>query len=298
MTATWREIARKDFEDAVRSKVLWGISAVFVAFLVMSLLSADQLFPREPTVDATLVLAGVGMLAQLFVPGIALVVGYMAVTGEHRSGSLRVLLTYPFDRGDVVLGKLVGRVAVTVTALATGLAVATVLVVALYGYPGHGKFLGFVGASVLLALTFTGLAVGGSAATATRSRSMAVAFGSFVAMVFFWKPVSVALHYAAYGTRPGIEVEPWYLLVRRLNPLEAYRVVLGSVLGERVQPVPNLPVADVSAATPSEQLLVGNRVAGEVPWYLQDWTAVAVLLAWGLVPLTIGYVRFRRSDLG
>jgi ABC-2 type transport system permease protein len=41
MTATWTDVARKDFEDAVRSKMLWGLIVVFVAFLVMALLSAD-----------------------------------------------------------------------------------------------------------------------------------------------------------------------------------------------------------------------------------------------------------------
>ena len=109
MTVTWRDVARKDFEDAARSKLLWGLIAVFVAFLVMSLLSAEELFPDAVTVDAATALSGVAMLAQLFVPGIELVAGYMAVVGERRSGSLRVLLSYPFSRFDVVAGKLVGR---------------------------------------------------------------------------------------------------------------------------------------------------------------------------------------------
>lgn len=117
MTAIWEGVARKDFEDAVRSKLLWGLIAVFVAFLVMSLLSAEVLFPDGVTVDATMALVGVAMLAQLFVPGIALVAGYMSVVGERRSGSLRVLLSYPFSRFDVVAGKLAGRTLVTGTAL-------------------------------------------------------------------------------------------------------------------------------------------------------------------------------------
>jgi ABC-2 type transport system permease protein len=86
MTVTWSDIARKDFEDAVRSKMLWGISAVFVAFLALSLLSAEQLFPDRVTVDARTALAGVAMLAQLFIPGVALVAGYLSVVGERRSG--------------------------------------------------------------------------------------------------------------------------------------------------------------------------------------------------------------------
>jgi ABC-2 type transport system permease protein len=298
VTTTWRQVARKDFEDAMQSKLLWGLIGVFVAFLVMSLLSAEQLFPEAATVDAAKALSGVAMLAQLFVPGIALVAGYMAVVGERRTGSLRVLLSYPFSRRDVVAGKLVGRALVTGTALVVGFAASTALVVALYGAPSTGEFAGFVAAGVLLGLTWTGLAVGGSAAAETRGRAMSLTIGTFAGMVFFWKPIVVGLYYAVEGSLPGLRVDSWYLLVDRLNPLEAYRVLAESVLGERVSAVPRLPLEDVPANAPLEQLAVTNRVAGEVPFYLEDWFAVVVLAAWGVIPVVLGYWRFERSDLG
>ena len=298
MTSTWADIARKDFEDAVRSKLLWGLIAVFVAFLLMSLLSADQLFPDAVTVDAAKALAGVAMLAQLFVPGIALVAGYMAVVGERRSGSLRVLLGYPFSRRDVVVGKLAGRTLVTVTALAVGFAVASGLVVALYGTPDAAAFAAFVGSGVLLGLTFTGLAVGGSAAAATRGRARTLTIGSFTGMVFFWKPVVTGLYYAVTGSLPGVRAEPWYFLLQRLNPLEAYRVVTGAALDERVDEVPKFPLEDVPENAPPELLEIANRVAGEVPFYLDEWFSVVVLVAWGVVPVVLGYLYFERSDLG
>jgi ABC-2 type transport system permease protein len=298
VTSTWRAVARKDFEDAVRSRVLWGLMGVFVAFLVMALLSAEQLFPEAATVDAAKALAGVSMLAQLFVPGIALAAGYMAVAGERRSGSLRVLLSYPFSRLDVVAGKLTGRAVVTGTALAVGFAVATGLVAVRYGLPDAATYAQWAGSGVLLGLTFTALAVGGSAAAATRGKAMALTVGSFTAMVFFWKPVVVGVYYAATGSLPDVSVETWYLLLERLNPLEAYRVLAGGALDERVQAVPRLPLEDVPANAPPEVLAASNRVAGGLPFYLQDWFAVVVLAAWGVVPATLGYAYFERSDLG
>jgi len=298
MTTTWLDITRKDFEDAVRAKLLWGLIAVFVAFLTMSLLSAEQLFPEAATVDAPKALAGVAMLAQLFVPGIALVAGYMAVVGEHRSGSLRVLLSYPFSRRDVVVGKLVGRALVTGTALTVGFGVASVLVVALFGLPDPVTFGGFVASGVLLGMTFTGLAVGGSAAAATRGRARTLTMGSFMAMVFFWKPVVTGLYYAVNGSLPAVRAEPWYFFLQRLNPLEAYRVFVGSILDERVQAVPRLPLEDVPQNPPPGLLDITNRVAGDVPFYVQDWFSVVVLVAWGVVPLVLGFRYFRAADLG
>lgn len=298
MTATWRQVARKDFEDAARSRVLWGLSAVFVAFLVMSLLSAEQLFPERVTVDASVALTGVSMLAQLFVPGVALAAGYMAVAGERQSGSLRVLLAYPFSRTSVVAGKLVGRSLVTVTALAVGFVVASGLVALRYGLPDAVTYAQWLGSGVLLALAFTGIAVGGSAAAATRGRAMALTIGSFVAMVFFWKPVAVGVYYAANGSLPGVRVDTWYLLLERLNPLAAYRELAGGTLGHYVQAVPRLPLEDVPADAPQGLLATSNRVAGEVPCYLQDWAAAVVLVAWGVVPLLLGVRYFERADLG
>lgn len=297
MTATWRQVARKDFEDAIRSKLLWGLTAVFVAFLVMALLSAEELFPEAITVDTPQALAGVAMLAQLFIPGVALVVGYMSVVGERQSGSLRVLLSYPFSRFDVVLGKLLGRTLVTAMGLAISYAVASAVVVLLYGTPDVETLIGFVANGVLVGMSFTALAVGGSAAAATRGRARTLTIGSFMAMVFFWNPVVVGLHYVVTGSLPGLQADRWYFLLKRLNPLEAFRVLSEAVLGRRVDPVPRFPLEDVPVDASRDVLAIENRVVGEVPFYLQDWFSAIVLVAWGVVPVVIGYWYFERADL-
>lgn len=297
MSAGWQAIARKDIEDAIRSRVLLGLTGTFVAFLVMSMVSAEKLVRGVETVTPSVALAGVATLAQLFIPGVAVVSGYLAITGERRTGSLRVLLSYPFSRGDIVLGKLVGRTAITLTALLVGFAIASTLVVVLYGTPGAPAFSGFIAAGVLLGAVFTALAVGGSAMATSRARAMSLTIGPFVAMVFFWKPVVVGLHYLLEGALPGVEVDTWYLLLQFLNPLEAYRVLTGSVLGEPVYPVPDLPLEDLPNAMMAADYDVSTRVGGEVPFYLQDWFAVVILLAWGILPIIVGYWRFVRNDI-
>lgn len=297
MSATWVDIARKDIEDATRSKVLWGLIVTFVAFLVMTMLSAEELVQGVDTVTVPLALAGVATLAQLFIPGVAVVAGYLAVTGERTSGSLRVLLSYPFTRSDIVLGKLVGRTAITVSALLVGFAVASVLVVVLYGIPSVATFAGFVSTGVLLGVVFTGLAVGGSAVARTRGQAMALTIGPYVAMIFFWKPIIVGLYYLVHSELPGVEVGAWYLFLQRLNPLEAYRVLTGNVLNEPVQAVPYLPLEDLPEGVMAADLATETRLAGDVPLVLQDWFAVVLLLVWGTVPILVGYWQFTRSDL-
>lgn len=297
MSATWTNIARKDIENAMRSKVLGGLTATFVTFLVITMVSAEHLIEGVETVTANIALAGVATLAQLFIPGLAIVAGYLAISGERESGSLKLLLTHPFTRADILAGKLVGRLVVTLVALLVGFGVASVLVAVLYGTPSIVSFGGFVGTGVLLGTIFVGMAVGNSALASSRGRAMAITIGPYVAMVFFWKPISVGAYYLATGARPTIEVEAWYLLLLRLNPLEAYRVVTGAVLEEPVQAVPYLPLEDLPAGTMAADMDTATRLTGEMPFYLQEWFAVVILLAWGIVPLVIGYRQFADGDV-
>ena len=103
----WLVIARKEFDDAIRSRLLWGVVA-FVAVLV----SLTMLVPTlVPVLDAD-VLAGIGAaseFAAMLVPILALVAAYLAIAGERESGSLRLLLGLEPSRGTVVVGKFVER---------------------------------------------------------------------------------------------------------------------------------------------------------------------------------------------
>lgn len=295
---TWRQVARKDFEDVVRSKMLWSIVTVFVAFMGFMLLVATQVVDPEGsgsgTVEALAFVAGFG---KLFVPVVALVAGYMAVVGERRSGSLRVLLGYPHSRRDVVAGKLVGRAGVIVLAFVAGFALMTVLVAALFSFPPVETFLSLVAVATLFGLAFTGIAVGISAAAPTRGKAMALAIGTFLLCLVFWEGLAAGVHYAVHDSLPGLEADAWYFLLKRLNPIAAYDALTAEVLDSAVATMVNLPVEDVPRGTPPEQLRLENRVEGDLPVYLEPWFSAVILLAWGVVPAALGYRRFERADL-
>ncbi|PSQ17562.1 NosY protein [Halobacteriales archaeon QS_8_69_26] len=297
MSATWRGVARKDVEDAIRSRMVWGLTGIFVVFLTLLLLAFQAQAPAGVDVGTVEALGFVATLAQLFVPLVALVAGYMAIVGERRSGSLRVLLSYPFTRRDVVLGKVVGRSVVIGTALLVAFLVGAAVATLVYGPPAAGSFAGFVAVALLFGLAFSGLAVGVSAATTTRGRAMALSIGTYVGLLFFWRPLVAGLYWAVNGSLPGLRADAWYFLLKRLSPLEAFRVLQSRVLGTEVAEAVGIPVEDVPADATAEQLEIANRVAGEVPFYLQDWFAVVVLVAWGVVPVALGYLRFRDEDI-
>jgi ABC-2 type transport system permease protein len=297
MSATWRQVAHKDFADAVRSKMVWGIIAVFVGFVGFVLaVVATNVDGAAESGDAAIGLAA--QLGQLFIPMTALVVAYMAIVGERRSGSLKVLLSYPFSRFDVVFGKLLGRSAVIAVTMVAGFVGAAAVGALLFGSFALDEFAVLIGLSVLFGLAFVGIAVGISAATATRGKAMALAIGTFFVFLLIWHGVAAGVYAAVAGGMPGLEVEAWYFLLKRLSPIEAYHVAADSILGGEVHSLVQLPVEDVPADATPEQLKLANRVPGDLPFYLTDWFAGVTLAAWTVVPPALGYLRFRGADLG
>ncbi|WP_254863640.1 ABC transporter permease [Halovivax gelatinilyticus] len=297
MSLTWRDVARKDFENVVRSKLLWALTAGFVGllafFLVVGYVSGDA-----DEGSMTEILAGMGQFSIFFIPLIALIAGYMAVVGERQSGSLRVLLSYPFSRSDVLVGKVVGRSVVVAAAILAGFLVVTAL-----GVPLAGDFPALTLAlvtllTVLLGVTFTAVAVGVSAATKTRGTALAWVVGIFFLLLVMWEAVAVGLYYLVHGTRPGLQAEPWYFLLQQANPLEAFRIALGEITDSYVWPMVQLGLEDVPMGEiDPEALQTESRVEGSLPFYLQPWFSVLSFLVWMAVPLLIGYRRFRAADL-
>jgi ABC-2 type transport system permease protein len=74
-------------------------------------------------------------------------------------------------------------------------------------------------------------------------------------------------------------VPAWFLLVQALSPSGAYNALVQVVL----------------AGGPAA---MAARLAGPIPAYLDPLVFLGILLAWTVVPLLVGYDRFRRADLG
>jgi ABC-type transport system involved in multi-copper enzyme maturation permease subunit len=83
-------VARKDFSDAVRSKVFWVLSIIMILFAYIGMY-APRAIEDDPDIQS-----GITILRSVtifLIPIIALIVGYMSIAGERQSDSIRMLST-------------------------------------------------------------------------------------------------------------------------------------------------------------------------------------------------------------
>jgi len=280
-------VARKDFEDAVRSKTLWVVTALFVLLtgVVAYFLDAigDALAAEGTELTATDFVFVVQIPGQWLIPLVAVLVGYKSVVTERESGTIKLLLSLPHTRWNVLVGKLAGRIAVVTTALSVGFAVAAAIVLARHTL-AVVPYLVFVVLTIAYAGSFVGLAVGFSAAVRSGTRAVAGAVGIYALFGFnpsLWDLVPLGINYALTGefffeTPRGPE---WAQAISLLSPKSAYNTATaGFIPGESA----------------FRQAAGGT---GDLPIYLSEWAALVVLALWVVVPMAVGYWRFQAADL-
>ncbi|WP_128477511.1 ABC transporter permease [Halorussus pelagicus] len=278
---SWLVVARKDFADAVRSRMLWVITAIFLLFTVGAVFIQRVVFSEQPGFPSAVQFLTVP--AGLIVPLTALVVAYLAIAGERESGSIKILLGLPHTRADVVLGKLVGRTAVVTVALLVAFVGAALILLGLSGGLAVVEFVLLTLLTALLGLTFVGIAIGASALSATRSRAMALAISAFFLFQVIWDIIPLGTYYLVEGGLPtgATRLPAWFYLVQGLNPTNAYSQASEIVF------------SGIGPIVPAEAL-----AGSSVPFYVQNWFCLVILALWLVVPVALGYWRFERADIG
>ncbi|QGN06935.1 ABC transporter permease [Halorhabdus sp. CBA1104] len=275
-------VARRDFLDVRRAKLVWAPVALYTAFMLLFFwgqsTSADPDF--YPIIWGLVGLGGV-----LLVPLIALVAAYLSIAGERESGRIKFTLGVPVSRTAVIGGKLLARGAVVLLGLAVSLAL--VVPIAMVFVPEmtieYGDYLVFAAMTLAYALAYVSVAVGISAVTASRSRAMAAGIGFFFVFNIGWNflPVNpmqmIEFVLDQFGMTAPEEVLE---LVFSLSPTGAY-------LNATKLYMPNRFLEGV-----------GNVVLSDPPFYIQGWFMVVILAAWIVVPLVLANWRFSRAQLG
>jgi ABC-2 type transport system permease protein len=190
-----------------------------------------------------------------------------------------LLLGLPHTRRDVVLGKVVGRTLVLAIPVVVGL-VAMLAVI----FAGGVTFTPvdyalFAVVTLAFVLVYVSVYVGISASTTSTARAATLGVLALVILEFAWDVVPLGAWFVANGfevpagfaTGTVSTMPDWVAFLANLPPSAAYQNAVGGV--------------------------ISGMTATGGPFYLSNWFSIVILALWALVPLTVGYLRYRRADL-
>ncbi|MFB6163461.1 MAG: ABC transporter permease [Halococcoides sp.] len=299
-------VAKKDFLDAARSKLLIGLGIFFViAEVIMTLIEAKILIPvmnageGATAAEVTRSIAGHSVM---FVGFVAVLIAYRSIAGERASGSLKILMSAPLSRSDIVLGKVLGRWAVLALPLTVGFSVATILGWILVGGIDIPAFLLGLFAVVAFALTYVAIVVALSASIGSTMRVVALSVFLFLFFQFMWDFVPTILYLGVEYIQQGDSVQigalltkdwpAWTFLFNAISPNAAFDTSINLVTGREVAPPLHPVVGSIFS-------LIGLIQAPSVTdtWYATNWLGPISLLLWTVLSVALGYVRFELADL-
>jgi len=237
----WYVVAKKEFNDAIRSMGLWLLAFVFTALFVVPPL-ANIFFDvglgtgvRQQDLGMQLLISVVYTnTATFFVPIIAMFVGFGAITKERESGSLKILLSLPHSRENVVVGKVFGRMAVVGVPLLIAFLVTAIFLSFTEITFKPELYATFALYTMGLALVFVAIAVSISGAV---SRGLYSLIGNFLVYFYFtfgWNSFSNAV---ANGLEEQLGISGalrWQLtlFLKLMNPSQSYKTLTNSMLAE------------------------------------------------------------------
>lgn len=274
------QVARKDFRDSMRERQLYFLGGFFL--LVGALMGY---IVGQSTGASGSALGRFSLMALLFVgPLTATVVSYNGIVGKRESGEMRVLLSLPFARGEVVLGTLLGRLGVLVAVSTLTLLLATVIAAAMGAAVSATHVLGALAVLSVALLAFVSIAVGISASTRTTTRAAGAAFGAFFLFLFrLWEVVPISIRFVANGLNfPRGQPPTWAVVWGQLSPLAGLRNAVSGVS------------TDLAAAFGG---FVPTPPVEAEALYLEPWFGAGVVVVWIVAPVAIGLYRFGRADL-
>lgn len=271
---SWRDVAYKNVNDASRSRTVWLLtgllSVLFVGYAVGHGYLGEESFVAF--------LNGLVGIVGTFLPALGILLGYRSVSDDRESGSLLLELSFPHSRRDLVVGTAVGRTVVLAVPTLVALVIAGAVGAFQYGTDGVLWYPWFLFVTVLYGAAFVGVSIGLSMSTRSDRRITFGAIGGYLLLASLWSGLIsfgfTLLH--RFGVPGDVTTPDWGLLLQLAGPSESFTRLVRAGF-------------DVDRA--------GQYVGEGTPFYVDWWGALLLLVLWVVVPLLLGFRRFRTADL-
>jgi Cu-processing system permease protein len=184
-------IAGQEMRVTLRSKWVQIFAAVFAVLtlaisyfgMATSVVVGFEGFTRTTASLLNLVL--------YLIPMFALTAGTLSFSIEK--GAAELLFSQPVLRCEVLFGKIVGLFSSLATAVVFGFGVSGFVIAMQTGFDGISRYLGFVGLTLLLMLTFLCLGALASVISEGRARSLGIALALWFVFVLFYDLIALGI---------------------------------------------------------------------------------------------------------
>ena len=298
-------IAEKEFADAVRSKRLWGLTIVMLALFALMIFSFTM-GQAQVTVSGeavridpvTQILIGLTASVGLVAPLLGLSLGYDAISGEREKGTIRLLLSRPIYRDQVINGKSLSALATITFALGLSAMVlvglSSVMLGAALDLDLVVRIVLYVLLAVLLAFVYYSVSLLISAASRRSSRSLMLSLLVWILFTFVIPLIGFFVAMTMVGPMPPTEneeaIREWTKRVAEIT--ESINLVVPNTHFSKI--ADNLLRARIKLGEMFEEFETVPTTIGEV--FLHGWVNLAVLILYAVAPYAASYAIFTSSE--
>ncbi len=269
-------MALAEIQEGIRNRwVLASILLLLVLAVSLALLGSTPVgITKASLLSVTMV--SLTSLSIYLIPLIALMLSFDTIVGEYERGTLLLLLTYPIQRWQIIIGKFLGHFSILATAILLGYGI-----VALYfAIDGVGTsqewfdYLLMMASSLLLGAVFIALGYLVSVLVQQRATATGISLGLWLFIVVFYDLVLLGMLLADKSHIIKSNILASLIL---FNPADVYRLfnLTGSELSTMVSGMSGLTQSDV----------------------LAPFTLILTLIIWLLVPLGFSIYIFQKREI-
>lgn len=269
-------IAAKEVREGMRNRWVLATTLVLAALALTLTFLGSAPTGNVGASRLDVVIVSLSSLTIFLVPLIALLISHDAIVGEVERGTMLLLLGYPIGRGQIVLGKFLGHIAILCFATICGYGAAAIALALMGGATDAQSCLAFAsmtGSSVLLGAVFVAIGYFVSASAGERSTAGGIAIGLWLFFVLIYDMALLGGLVAAQGRSLPDGLLDLLLLA---NPTDAYRLL-------------NLGSGGAAALSGMGGVAKNSILTGEV--------LLAALCVWTAAPLALATLLFSRRDI-
>lgn len=292
--SSWKSLAWREFRWLIRNPMLW----VYAVLLVLIATRTTANIRRSVRLEVGTLLPFVSLQYPIgaLAPIAGILIGYRAIAGEREQRTLRIVGAMPHTRRDILAGKFLGRGGALL--VATMLPAGLLLLVSADTGIRLVSWLLFTIVTVLYLLQNVAVGISISVVCSKVRTAAAIGFGYIVMIQHLWMELFVPrIAVSVSPLLPNVTALELQVLLNRLSPMLAYRVVTNEVIG-----APNssgtffAAILDLQPDHFTDVIVLEQAMDQPFPTYLTPEFSLAILLVWFVSAIVISERLFRNAE--